>query len=108
MTISSTRKDLFRNSTIGDKLNLFQFLFDARELTADLTLALLKVIHEDLNNHQKPDRTVLDDMLNWLHPCATTYLRCFSRCLMAGKRLKVQCLKNGFLIIRHKAKRFIP
>lgn len=58
MTISSTRKDLFRNSTIGDKLNLFQFLFDARELTADLTLALLKVIHEDLNNHQKPDRTV--------------------------------------------------
>ncbi len=58
MTISSTRKDLFRNSTIGDKLNLFQFLLDARELTADLTLALLKVIHEDLNNHQKPDRTV--------------------------------------------------
>ena len=58
MTISSTRKDLFRNSTIGDKLNLFQFLFDAQELTADLTLALLKVIHEDLNNHQKPDRTV--------------------------------------------------
>ena len=58
MTISSTRKDLFRNSTIGDKLNLFQFLFDTRELTADLTLALLKVIHEDLNNHQKPDRTV--------------------------------------------------
>ncbi|MBI5945900.1 MAG: hypothetical protein HY864_16185 [Chloroflexi bacterium] len=58
MTISSNRKDLFRKPTIGDKLNLFQLLFDVKELTADLTLALLKIIHEDLNNHQKPDRTV--------------------------------------------------
>lgn len=58
MTISSNRKELFRNSTIGDKLNLFQLLFDAKELSADLTLALLKVIHDELNNHQKPDRTV--------------------------------------------------
>ncbi len=58
MTISSNRKDLFRNSTIGDKLNLFQLLFDAKELSADLTLALLKIIHDELNNHQKPDRTV--------------------------------------------------
>ena len=58
MTISRDRKDLFRNSTIGDKLNLFQLLFDAKELSADLTLALLKVIHGELNDHQKPDRTV--------------------------------------------------
>ena len=58
MTISSNRKDLFRNSTIGDKLNLFQLLFDAKELSVDLTLALLKIIHDELNNHQKPDRTV--------------------------------------------------
>ncbi len=58
MTISSNRKDLFRNSTIGDKLNLFQLLLDAKELSADLALALLKIIHDELNNHQKPDRTV--------------------------------------------------
>lgn len=58
MTISSNRKDLFRKPTISDKLNLFQLLFDVKELTADLALALLKIIHEDLNNHQKPDRTV--------------------------------------------------
>ena len=58
MTISSNRKDLFRHSTIGDKLNFFQLLFDAKELSADLTLALLKTIHHELNNHQKPDRTV--------------------------------------------------
>lgn len=58
MTISSTRKDLFRKPTIKDKLNLFQLLLDAQALTVDLTLALLKIIHEDLNNHQKPDRTV--------------------------------------------------
>jgi hypothetical protein len=57
-TITSNRKDLFRNSTIGDKLNLFQFLFDAQQLNTDLTLAMLKIIHEELNNHQKPDRTV--------------------------------------------------
>ncbi len=56
--ISPERKDLFRTPTIGDKLNLFQLLFDARALTADLILALLKIIHDELNNHQKPDRTV--------------------------------------------------
>jgi hypothetical protein len=58
MTISSNRKDLFRYSSIGDKLNLFQLLFETKGLTSDLTLALLKIIHDELNNHQKPDRTV--------------------------------------------------
>ena len=58
MNSSTPLKELLRPTSTADKLNLFQFLFDARELTADLTLALLKVIHEDLNNHQKPDRTV--------------------------------------------------
>jgi len=58
MSNSSDRKDLFRNPTIVDKLNLFQLLLDTRALTSDLTLALLKIIHDDLNNHQKPDRTV--------------------------------------------------
>lgn len=58
MSISSNHRDLFRNSTIADKLNLFQLLFDTKALTTDLTLALLKIIHDDLNNHQKPDRTV--------------------------------------------------
>jgi len=58
MTISSDRKELFRHSTIGDKLNLFQLLFETSGLTSDLALALLKIIHDELNNHQKPDRTV--------------------------------------------------
>ena len=58
MAIPSYRRDLFRDSTIGDILNFFHLLFNARELTADLTLALLKIIHHELNIHQKPDRTV--------------------------------------------------
>jgi hypothetical protein len=58
MTISSNHRDLFSKSTIGDKLILFQLLFDTKALTSDLALALLKIIHEELNNHQKPDRTV--------------------------------------------------
>lgn len=58
MAASSKRKELFRNSTIKDKLNFFQLLFDSQTLTADLALVFLKIIHEDLNNHQKPDRTV--------------------------------------------------
>jgi hypothetical protein len=58
MNISSDRKNLFRNSTIRDKLNFFQLLFDTKSLTADLALALLKIIHDDLNAHQKPDRSV--------------------------------------------------
>ncbi len=58
MNISFDRRDLFKNSTIKDKLNLFQLLFETKSLTADLALALLKIIHRELNDHQKPDRTV--------------------------------------------------
>ena len=58
MNISFNRRDLFKNSTIKDKLNLFQLLFETKSLTADLALALLKIIHQELNDHQKPDRTV--------------------------------------------------
>lgn len=57
MSISSRHKDLFRNSTIKDKLTLFQLLFDARLLTAHLTLALLKIIHKELSTHQTHDRS---------------------------------------------------
>ncbi len=58
MDISSSYKDLFRTPTTADKLTLFQLLFDAKELTLDLALALLKIIHKELSIHQMRDRTV--------------------------------------------------
>lgn len=59
MSISSSYKDLFRNATTQDKLNLFQFLLDTKEeLTADLALALLKTIHKELSvTHSTRDRS---------------------------------------------------
>jgi hypothetical protein len=56
--ISSKHKDLFRNPTTEDKLTLFQLLLDANELTVNLTLALLKVIHRELKNNQNQDRSL--------------------------------------------------
>jgi len=56
--ISSKNKDLFRKPTTGDKLTLFRRLLDANELTVDLTLALLKVIHGELRSDQVRDRSV--------------------------------------------------
>jgi len=58
MHISSSYKDLFRTPTTADKLTLFQLLFDAKELTVDLALALIKVIHKELSIHQIRDRSV--------------------------------------------------
>ena len=58
MHISSSYKDLFRTPTTADKLTLFQLLFDAKELTVDLALALLKNIHKDLSVQQIRDRSV--------------------------------------------------
>ena len=58
MHISSNYKDLFRTPTTADKLTLFQLLFDAKELTVDLALALLKIIHTELSIHQIRDRSV--------------------------------------------------
>jgi len=58
MSISSRYKDLLHAPTTSDKLTLFQLLFDAKELTVDLTLALLKVIHDELSVHQNHDRPV--------------------------------------------------
>jgi hypothetical protein len=56
--IRSSHKDLFRNSTTDDKLTLFQLLLDKKELTVDLTLALLKIIHSELKSDQYRDRSV--------------------------------------------------
>ena len=59
MSTSSSYKDLFRTPTTEDKLSLFQKLLDAREdMTVDLALALLKVIHEELSSDQSDDRSV--------------------------------------------------
>ena len=56
--ITSNHKDLFRNSTTDDKLTLFQLLLDKKELTVDLTLALLKIIHRELKSKQNRDRSL--------------------------------------------------
>jgi hypothetical protein len=59
MPISSNYKDLFRNATTDEKLTLFQVLLNAKEdMTADLALALLKIIHKELSvTHQARDRS---------------------------------------------------
>lgn len=58
MRIPPNYKELFRNATIKDKLTLFQTLLDAREdMSPELALALLKIIHKDLSNHQTRDRS---------------------------------------------------
>jgi hypothetical protein len=54
--ITSNHKDLFRNPTTENKLTLLQLLLDANGLTVNLTLALLKIIHRELNINHNPDR----------------------------------------------------
>jgi hypothetical protein len=50
-------KRLFRNTTVEEKLTLFQTLLEtSNELTAHLALALLKVIHKELSTDQIRDR----------------------------------------------------
>jgi hypothetical protein len=55
--ISSSHRDLFRNATTTDRLTLLNVLSDTKDLTADLTLALLKIIHKELCIHQSRDRS---------------------------------------------------
>jgi hypothetical protein len=56
--IKSNHKDLFRNPTTENKLTLLQLLLDANELTVNLTLALLKIIHGELKSDQTRDRSL--------------------------------------------------
>ena len=56
--IKSDHKDLFHIPTTEDKLTLFQLLMDAHELTVNLSLALLKIIHRELKSDQFRDRSV--------------------------------------------------
>jgi len=56
--IKSNHKDLFRSSTTENKLTLLQLLLDANELTVNLTLALLKIIHRELKSDQNRDRSL--------------------------------------------------
>lgn len=58
MSISVHRKELFRITTTKDKLTLFQLLFDVELLTVDLTLALLKIIHDELGTDKEYDRSL--------------------------------------------------
>ena len=56
--ITSSHKDLFRNPTTENKLTLLQLLLEANELTVNLTLALLKIIHRELKSKQNRDRSL--------------------------------------------------
>jgi len=56
--ITSNHKDLFRTSTTEDKLTLFQLLLDANELTVNLSLSLLKIIHRELKNNQNRNHSL--------------------------------------------------
>ncbi|MBI3161767.1 MAG: hypothetical protein HYZ23_04625 [Chloroflexi bacterium] len=55
MSISSRYKKFFRAPVTADKLALFQSIFEAREMTAHLALALLKVIHRELSANRNSD-----------------------------------------------------
>lgn len=57
-TITSEHKDLFRTPDTEDKLNLFHRLLNANELTVTSSLALLKIIHEELGSNEYSDRLI--------------------------------------------------
>ena len=57
MNSLSNHRDLFRPSTVTEKLKLFHVLFDSSEINLDIALALLKVIHSDLVNERTRDRS---------------------------------------------------
>lgn len=50
--IKSNHKDLFRTPATEDKLNLVQLLLNVHELSVNLSLSLLKIIHRELINNQ--------------------------------------------------------
>src|SRR5690348_15896520 len=57
MPIPSRPKELFRDPDTDDKLNLFRALLETKdELTVNLALALLKIIHKELSTEQARDR----------------------------------------------------
>ncbi|MCC7118713.1 MAG: hypothetical protein IT310_09325 [Anaerolineales bacterium] len=59
MLNSSSYQKLFRAATAEEKLLLFRSLLEAKEeLTVDLALALLKIVHEELSAGQMKDRAV--------------------------------------------------
>lgn len=57
MPTSQSHRDLFRPSNTLDELNLFRSLVDARDLTSDLTLALINIVRSDLEKPQKQSPT---------------------------------------------------
>ena len=58
MSSSPNRKELFRTPNTKDKLTLFQILLDARLLTEDMSLAMLKVIHKELGAENGIERSL--------------------------------------------------
>jgi hypothetical protein len=56
--IRSSHKDLFRSPTTENKLTLLRLLLDANQLTVNLTLALLKIIHRELKSNHNRDRSL--------------------------------------------------
>ncbi len=58
-TITSKYSELFRGTTAKDKLSFFHTLLESREeLSVDVALALLKIIHDELSTDQVDDRSV--------------------------------------------------
>jgi hypothetical protein len=51
-------KKLFQIPAVSDKLNLLHLLFEGSELSHDLALALLKVIHRELGKPSVADGSV--------------------------------------------------
>jgi hypothetical protein len=56
--IKSNHKDLFRTPTTKDKINLVQLLLDVHELSVNLSLSLLKIIHRELINNQSRNHSL--------------------------------------------------
>ena len=58
-SITSKYSELFRDPTSKDKLSLFHMLLESREdLSVDVALALLKIVHDELSTDQVDDRSV--------------------------------------------------
>jgi hypothetical protein len=86
--IKSNHKDLFRTSTTQDKLTLLRLLLDAKELTVNLSLALLKIIHTELKNDMNRDRSVYKRYAETIESLRYHMLDTFQLVVAAWKQLQ--------------------
>jgi len=88
--ITSNHKDLFHSPTTEDKLTLFQLLLDANELTVNLSLALLKVIHRELKSNQNHDRSLFKRYAETIEALRYHMLDMFQLVIAAWKHYQSQ------------------